>query len=241
MQNVAPSHALVRRSRQLLVFAFLIVSAGVFLAVVGLAMFVFVLAPRNNDTFPTIGRIIFLIGVAFGIGGLAMAVRAVTWRTDNDLAKITGDFLAEHFDERFTFIRNISKIGLGYIDAVLVGPPGVLVFRILDNEGVFFNEASKWLTHNRHGEWMPMRFDPTAQIVADIKHLRQFLEKRKLSNIPVYGVIVFIRDVALSADKPTVPPAQLLQLLDNLSTNYLAKEQRIDGSAVRGVVKVLLG
>jgi len=241
MQNVAPSHALVRRSRQLLVFAFLTVAIGTFLAVVGIALWVITLAPKANETLPFIRNVVFILGVLIALGGLAMAIRAVTWKTDNDLAMITGKFLEDHFDSRFTFIRNISRLGLGYIDAVLVGPPGVLVFRILDNDGVFFNETSKWLRQTGKGDWAPLRFNPTEQVVVDIKKLREYLAKRSLPNMPVFGVIAFVLPenmVQVSAEKPTVPSAQLSHLVDALSNNYTAKD-RIDAQTVAAIVKTL--
>ena len=161
MRNVAPSHALVRRSRQLLLLAFLVVAIGTFLAVIGLALFILPFAPLGNDAYNVTSGVVFIAGVVIGLAGLGLGVRAVTWRTENDLALIAGQFLEQHLDNQYTLIRNISKIGLGYIDAVLVGPQGVLVLRILDNEGTFFNERSQWLKQVKSGEWSPMRFNPT--------------------------------------------------------------------------------
>lgn len=239
MQNVAPHMALVRRSRQLLQVAFLVVSVGVFTAVVGLAMFVLPLAPAANTTFRSVSGIVFVFGVILGISGLLMALRAVTWRTDNDLAKMTGDFLAKQLDARYTFIRNVSKFGLGYVDAVLVGPQGVLVFRIVGEEGTFFNEVDKWLKRDPRGGWVPLRYNPTQQAVDDIKHLREYFKRRGLPDVPVFGAVVFTApNVNLSAEKPAVPPAQLPTLLERLSTNYMARE-RIDQRAVDAIVKTL--
>ncbi len=241
MHNVAPSHALVRRSRQLLLFAFLTVAAGVFIAVIGIALFILPLAPLANQTIPAIRNIVFVIGALLGLAGLAMAVRAVTWRTENDLALITGRSLEPHLDHRYTFIRNISKLGLGYIDAVLLGPQGALVFRILDNEGVFFNETSRWLQRTKKGDWSPWRVNPTKEAVVDIQRLRAYFTKRGHEDVPVYGVIVFTQDdslVQISAERPTVPATTLPHLLERLSDNYMAKE-RIDPRTVDSLVKTL--
>jgi hypothetical protein len=54
-------------------------------------------------------------------------------------------------------------------------------------------------------------------------------------------VIVFTQDEAvaqISAEKPTVPVANLPHLLDRLNDNYMAKE-RIDQRAVDALVKLL--
>jgi hypothetical protein len=241
MQNVAPSHTLVRRSRQLLILAFLVVSAGTFIAVVGLALFVLPLAPKANEAFQVSSSFVFVLGVIVGLVGLGLAVRAVTWRTDNDLAKMTGASFEQHLDDRYTYIRNVSRRRLGYIDAVLVGPPGALVFRILDNEGSFFNEKNQWLKGNKQGGWSPMRFNPTSQAITDIHRLREYLEKQGLKEIPVYGVIVFTKNLSLlrlSFEQPTVPVGQLPDTLECLRDNYLAKE-RLDQATVAQVIKTL--
>ena len=142
MRNVAPSRALVRRSYRLLEIAFVAVTAGIFLTMMGLALIAIPLIGKDSDAraiYDLATELLFLSGVAMGITGVALVIRAVTWKTENDLAKMTGDMLAQYLDDRYTFIRNISKRKLGYIDAVLVGPPGVLVFRIVDVDGDYLN------------------------------------------------------------------------------------------------------
>jgi hypothetical protein len=241
MQNVVPSGALVRRSRQLLLVAFIVVSVGIFLAVVGLAMIVFPLAPLANQTVPAIARLVFVLGVIAGLVGLGLAVRAVTWRTENDLAKITGNYLSQHLDQRFTFIRNVSRLGLGYIDAVLVGPPGALVFRIVGDTGTFFNEAGNWLRSDKQGNWVPLRYNPTKQAVDDIQHLREYLAKKGIPDVPVFGVVVLTQDppaTQLSVENPVVPAAQLQGVMDILQNNYFAKD-RVDVPTSAAIIKTL--
>src|SRR5215213_1923417 len=151
MHNVAPTRALARRSRHVLTIGFVVSALGVFVAMVGVAMSVIKLAAPSspNYGFYTFASVVVRIGglIVFFIG-VGLAVRAVTYKTDNDLAMITGKFLGRYLDERYHFIRNISRKGLGYIDAVLIGPPGALVFRILDKRGTFANEAADWLKQN---------------------------------------------------------------------------------------------
>lgn len=242
MHNVVPTYVLVRRSRQLLLAAFLVVCVGIFVSAVGLAMFVLALAPKENESFPVVRNGVFLLGVLIGLFGLVMAVRAMTWRTENDLAKQTGEFLSQFFDERYTFIRNVSRIGLGYIDAVLIGPAGILVFRIFDNEGIFFNEKGSWLKQDpQKKDWQPLRFNPTKQAVDDIQHLKQYFERQKLPNLPVFGVIVLTKEppaAVLTVQEPVVPSAQFSGLMGVLSGNYLAKE-RLDMPAVTAAVRTL--
>jgi hypothetical protein len=186
---------------------------------------------------------VFAFGILIILVAIGMAIRALTWKKDNDFAIITGRFLEQYLNDRYTFIRNVSKREIGYVDAVLVGPPGVLVFRILNNRGVFANEGPNWLKQNKRGEWLPAGINPTREAIADIRKMREYLAKQKLGEIPVYGIVVFIVEppyTQLMAKEPTVPLTHLKSLNDNLQDNYLAKD-RIDLNAVNTIVRLLYG
>jgi hypothetical protein len=246
MRNEAPSRSLVRRANQVKTIALLVGAVGVFVSAVGVLL---AAVPLDNSASPTYGGYVFLfnlllfVGVALIVVAIALAVRAFTWKTDNDLAMITARFLAQSFDDRFTLIRNVSKREIGYVDAVLVGPPGTLVFRILDSEGDFVNEGVNWLRVKPTGETTPAGINPSVEAIADIRKVREFLEKRQLMNTPVYGVVVFVKDerrVRLTLRQPTVPPAHMTQLIPVLQPNYLAKD-RIDQPTVEQIRRLLLG
>ena len=51
MENVAPSGALARRSRQWLQLAFVLVTGGVFIGIIGIALFVIPLAVPANQIY----------------------------------------------------------------------------------------------------------------------------------------------------------------------------------------------
>lgn len=244
MQNVAPSRALMRRSRTLLQIAFVIICAGIFLATIGVALFVVPLASTSSSSFSlydTVRNLLFLAGLFLIFVALAMAVRALTWKIENDQALVTGRVLAQTLDESFTFIRNISKRGLGYIDAVLIGLPGILVFRVLDSDGEYLNEGTNWLKRGRGGEWHPMRANPTQHVVDDVKSLRTYLSERGFQDVPIFGVVVFIKDdpaVRLTLKDPALPATHLSSLGIRLQGNYLAKD-RIDGPTVKALVDLL--
>jgi hypothetical protein len=246
MRNIAPSRALSRRSSQLLTIAFFVAGAGVFVVAIGVLLFV---VPFSAPSNPGYGTYLFIRGavVVFGIliilVAAGMAIRALTWKTDNDLALVTGRFLEQYLNDRYTFIRNISKREIGYVDAVLVGPPGVLVFRILDTRGVFANEGPNWLKQNKKGEWLPAGIDPSREAIADIRKIREYLAKHVQGEIPVYGVVVFTLEAPyaqLMAKEPTVPLTNLKSLNNNLQDNYLAKD-RIDLTTVTAIVRLLFG
>jgi hypothetical protein len=243
MRQVAPSRALMRRSRTMLEIGFVFVAAGIFLSIVALALYV-IPASTSAETAGVfeIGRVLALIvGVISGLIGVALAVRAVTTRVENDLAQIVGNFLQQHLSDDFTFIRNINKRGLGYIDGLLVGLPGLLVFRILDEEGDFLNEGGRWLKRDKNGEWKPMLNNPTRDAVDDIKAVRRYLAERGLRDVPTFGVVVFLPedpDVKLTLKEPVVVATHLPSLYRRLQKNYLAKE-RIDSATADAVVSHL--
>jgi hypothetical protein len=246
MRNEAPSRSLVRRANQVKTIALLVAAVGVFLTAAG----VFLAAiPLDYATSPSYGgyqllySLALLLGIALLIVAAALAVRAFTWKTDNDLAMIAGRFLAKGLDDRFTLIRNVSKRQIGYVDAVLVGPPGVLVFRILDDEGSFANDGANWLQLKPTGESVPAHINPTREAIADIRKVREFLDKRQLPNVPVYGVVLFVKDeprVRLQAREPVVPPTHLSTIFNNLHANYFAKD-RVDQPTVEVIRRLLLG
>lgn len=246
MRNVAPSRSLVRRANQVKTLALVVGAGGVFAGAVGIFL---AGIPLIYPASPSYGLYVFLynlalvVGVLLLIAAVALAIRAFTWKTDNDLAMITGRFLAKYLDDRFVLIRNVSKRQIGYVDAVLVGPPGSLVFRILDHDGHFVNEGANWLRIKPNGETIPAPINPTREAIADIRKVREFLEKRHIVNTPVYGVVVFIKEeplVRLNATEPTVPPTHLQSLITSLRPNYLAKD-RIDQATVEEIRRLLLG
>jgi hypothetical protein len=246
MQNIAPLRSLTRRSNDLKTLALVVGAIGLFLAALGLLLRVINLSGFATNT-PQFGTYDFIRNLML-FGGIlilliagGMLIRAFTWKTDNDLAKITGNVLGQQLDDRFTLIRNVSKRQIGYVDAILVGPPGVLVFRILDSTGVYANEGSNWLRQDAGGGWKPASIRPTVECVADINKVREYLDMRGIPETPVYGVVVFTKEAPvtqLMAREPVVPITPLSALTLNLQPNYLAKD-RMDKPKVDAIVNVL--
>lgn len=244
MQNIAPVRALQRRAREFLQGAFFLVAAGAFAGMLGLFFSaVNLVAPESSSygLYRFTGNALFVLGVIAGLAGLALAARAATWRPDNDLAKLAGAALARDLGDEYTLVRNVNRPGLGYIDAVLAGPPGALVFRIMDKDGLFLNEGDRWLKADKSGEWATAGIDPTRQAAVDIKALREFLGKRGLGDVPVYGVVAFIHEpprVELTLKDPQIPAATLNQLIARLGNSYFAKN-RIPQDTVARLVRLL--
>jgi len=248
MENIAPVRALNRRSTQLLQMGFIVLAIGVLLTVVGALLTTILLIPRIHPLFwlyDFSGNAFLLIGVIVIIVALVIGIRALTRRKENDLAMMTGDILnqSNYFDGRYTFIRNINRSGLGYIDAILLGPPGALVFRILNSNGNYANEAANWLKQNKQGEWLPFATNPTKEAVDDVQHLRDYLARNRLESVPVFGVIVFTAGssaVQIAEKDPVVPISHLHSLLQNLGGQFLAKQDRIPQETVTATRRLLL-
>jgi len=223
-------------------WAFVLVSGGILLTILALALYVL---PTSRDSveFVEFARTAFLFsGVLIALIGVGLGIRAATTKAENTTAFSVGEFLKAHFDDGYTFIRNVNRRKLGYIDAVLVGPPGVLAFRTLDSEGKFLNEKSKWMRADKSGNWRPLMMrNPTEEVVEDIKALRRFCAEHGIADVPVFGVIVFIHDDPLArliVKDPVVPATHLTSLLKRLQNNYLSKD-RIDDKTAIQIVKLL--
>lgn len=244
MASVAPSRAIARRSYGALLLAVVITLLGLLGAVVGVLLRTIPLVLQTSSSYGLYvlahSALLFL-GVVSIIGGIALAIRALTWKPDNALAIRVGRNLSQFLDGDYTFIRNISRFSIGYVDAVLVGPPGVLVFRITERGGIFFNEGKKWLRQKDKGEWATMRWSPTQETIDDVIKLREFFQARGLKDIPVFGVVVFTEDeprTIVSVENPTVPVMQPEALSYGLNGYYFGKD-RIQTEAVLRIVDYL--
>jgi len=187
-----------------------------------------------------------LLGIIFVGGGLLVLlvgfgflIRGLTYRMENDLARTVAETLGRELDARYAFIRNVSRRGIGYIDAVLIGPPGALVFRILDNAGIFQNEGADWLERRGGQNFQLSRLNPTRECVTDVYALRNYFAKNGLSKVPVYGIVVFINPEAqISARQPVVPIAELRTMTAVMRHDYLAQD-RIDEATIHAAIDVL--
>src|SRR5215831_4442950 len=121
MQNLNPTRVIARRGRDAMIVGALLLMAGLVIAGVGILVALIF-------SSSLIAIIFLMVGFFALLGGFGFLVRGLTYRMENDLAKLVADALGRELDNRFTLIRNVSRAGLGYIDAVLLGPPGALVF-----------------------------------------------------------------------------------------------------------------
>lgn len=248
MENVAPVNALNRRSRQLFQWSFIVFAVGALIFVLAALFGTIRLIPATHPLsgfYDLLTNTFYFVGLFIALGAIVMAIRAFTRRKENDLALTTGNVInqSNYFDGRYSFIRNINRSGLGYIDAMLIGPPGVLVFRILNDTGNFANEAANWMAQNANGEWVPARINPTRQCVDDIQHMRYYLTRHNLGTVPVFGLIVFTASeggVRIAEKDSIVPISHLHSVVQNLGKEYLTKVDRIPQETVTAIRRLLL-
>lgn len=237
MHNVSPSRAMERQARRYVFAGAFVLLLGLVLAALG--VFFIVIPITRADWYSAFKALCLGSGVVTGLIGAALIIRGATWPSDNKYAQIMARILARSLDYRYTFIRNISRRGLGYIDAVLVGPNGALVFYFFDGKGAFYCEGNVWY----RGSGRDLRLagtNPTQQAVKDVKALRQYLTAHGLGRMPVYAVIGVVRpETRVTVRQPVVPVAHLSDVLAVVRDNYLAAE-RVDSRMVQETVRVIL-
>lgn len=240
MQNIAPSKTLNRRARFYALMGILMALGGAINLVLAV---LFVVLPILGETL-TVPLTICIggLGILMLPVGFFMILRGFGLKKDNELAYQVGESMRAFLgsDARYTFIRNISKRGFGYMDAVLVGPPGALVFRVVDFHGEWLNERAEWRTRNKRGNLVVAPSNPTRECARDVYTLRKLLAKKGMNKVPVYGVVVFTNEnLTLKADGPVVPIAEVPTMYKILNRDYL-KEERINSPQIRRTIDIII-
>ena len=236
MQSLNPTRIVQRRGREVMIIGAFVLIGGIVACACSLPVFLLqILSSYSN----LVGGIIIVLGTIVTLAGVGVMVRGLTYRTENLPALSVADVLGRELDDRYTLIRNVSRRGLGYIDAVLVGPSGALVFRILDQPGDYSNEGADWLERKGGRTYVISKLNPTRECVTDIYALRKYLARLNLGDVPVYGVVVFTNSqTQLTSRQSVVPIAALRTLTTVLRRDYLA-EDRIDPQMVDSTVQAI--
>ncbi|MBN1200673.1 MAG: NERD domain-containing protein [Anaerolineae bacterium] len=238
MQNINPSRNITRRGRYYLFMGSVALFGGAIAVTLAIMFFFFPL--WENLVFSIFRFFMIIAGVLAAALGVGMIVRGMTLQKDNPLAYAVGEALTQFLDGRYTYLRNVSKRRVGYIDAVLVGPPGILTFRIVDYPGTWINERSEWINKDTRGRLRPAKTNPTRECVRDVYALRKFLARHGLDSVPVHAIVVFTSErVALSADGPVVPVCEIPTLYQIMRRDYLAHE-RIEARTVTDTIDTII-
>lgn len=238
MQNINPSNNVNRRGRFYVVMGIMTGLGGLLACAMGVLFF---LLPILGSSFSTPAAICLnVVGLPLALAGAFFIFRGWTLKKDNMVAYDVGEAMRSWTDNRYTYIRNVSRRKLGYIDGVLVGPPGVLVLRTVEFPGEWINERTEWRYRNKQGKLRAAPTNPTRECAHDVYALRHFLAERRLNNIPVFGLVVFANDnTKLSGQGPVVPITQKDKIFQILSRDYL-QEERIKATQIRATVDALI-
>jgi len=237
MKNIAPKRAITRQAYQFIVFGGAGLAFGAFLVTVAQVLPRLPLtAPGSSSeaTLLTVAALLTPLGVLSAIIGVIALVRGLTFRRDNHLAQRVADALAPALDESYTFIRNVNKVRY-YVDGILVGPPGVLIFRIVDRGGTLLHEGDRWLKPSPDGGWLPAGFHATRECVADMKAIKNTLAGKGVNIEAVFGVVVIIGRATISEKQPKLPSATLETVLERVRAGYMAKP-RLDPAVAALIV-----
>ena len=238
MQNINPSQNITRRGRYYLFIGLLALFGGAIAITLSILFIFFPL--WETFLFDVLEGLLMIGGIAAVVVGGIGIFRGLTLQKDNPLAYAVGEGLGQFLDNRYTYLRNVSKRGVGYIDAVLVGPPGALVFRIVDYPGTWINERAEWRVVTRNGRLRSAHTNPTVECVRDVYALRRFLAKRGLEQVPVYAIVVFTSpNLKLSAEGPAVPICEIPTLYPIMRRDYLSDE-RVVPPVVRQSVDAII-
>ena len=93
----------------------------------------------------------------------------------------------------------------------------------------------------KRGDFIPLSFNPTHELLRDIERLRAQLAKHDIVDFPVFGAIVSTRpssELQYHSSGEIIPMAYLSSLAESLAQNYLRRE-RVTMRALRAALQQL--
>ena len=146
--------------------------------------------------------------------------------------------LANRLDKRWTIYRNLQLPGSkADLDAVLVGPPGVLVVEIKAYSGSFKINRDRW-HYRRAGRWYLSDKSPLKQALANKRRLEKYLAQHGLSEIPVGTAVILGRDPDYIHFHKPIIPVRRLRDLDKILEPYI-QQPTLSGKQVVAVKRLL--
>ncbi|MCY4008591.1 MAG: response regulator [Anaerolineaceae bacterium] len=223
---------LSREAKKLLQVASLAILGGSFVLLVGLALSVIPLIGREGsfaELYHILQQALILAGLLSAVCGLWFLLRANQRRkTDDLLAQEVFQTLARNLDARFSFISSSQIRSVCGIDALMIGPPGLLIFKFLHLNGQLYQERGHWLTQNRKGELIPLKNNPTQELLSDMNHIQQRLDGQGLSDFPIFGAILSLNDsdqLQYHANEEIFPLVFAPSLNERLKQSYFFRDR----------------
>ena len=224
--------AQVRQARRRAALAVAVGAAVIVMAAAGLTRLDVATpaAPRALATPAAIGG--GLLAALVGAAGASRATRrAVRYRAgaagEDALARVLGEGLGDDY----TLYRNLRPGVGGDLDAVLLGPAGLVVLEVKAYRGAFVLFGDRWYraASPDGGDLTPWRGSPTLQARRNADRLALWLALRGLAATPLYPLVVLtsghVREVRTRPRVPVVPLQQLVPYLHALPRARLPVEQ----------------
>ena len=119
---------------------------------------------------------------------------AAYWAKGRDGENLLGAVLGRWLGDEYVLLRNVTPPAPnhagGDIDAVLLGPLGVIVFEVKAWRGEFLARGHDWFYRRRpYDDWEPARANPTRQALRNVERVKRALQRAGLRSIPVRGVV----------------------------------------------------
>lgn len=231
-----------QEARKLLQVASLSIMGGAFVLLVGLVLSIIPLIGREGalaNPYQYLQQVLILSGLLIALSGLWFLLRANQRRKSDDLlSQDVFQKLSRQFDARFTFVSRGQLRNMRGIDALMIGPPGLLVFKFLHHRGHLYQERGHWLMQNRKGELIPLKNSPTKELISDINRIQHRLLGKDLADFPMFGAILSMNDadqLQYHANEEIFPLVFAPAMHERLKESFLFR----DRVTLRAVGKVL--
>ena len=245
MHDLSIGRGISRQAQRLLQFAILAVSGGAFVSIVSLALSVMPLIGREGSLakiYTVTTQSVFTLGVIVAFIGLWSLGRAYQRKKNDEfLANRIAQKLCIQFDSRFTLVSNFNSQGLRGVDAVIAGPPGLLVLKFLNHSGSLFQERGYWLIQGINGDLRPLRNNLTEELLSDILRIRTRLNDKKLSGFPLFGAVLSVNSsdvLQYHSNGEIFPLVFSTSIAESLHQQYLFRD-RVTLRAVRKAIEYL--
>lgn len=200
---------------------------GVLLMLIGLAVAALnMLGGGPVQNLLVIGAII--LGFLLVLLGVFNFARGMATPTTDPLGARLVQTVAPVLDSRHLVLRNhsIQADLVTKPDAVIIGPGGVMVLKLVDEPGIFRCEHELWLKRSAGRDFQSWRRNPTREVVQELDVLREYLASKQLQNVPIDAFIVFTHpEVEISVRTPVVAVTTLDYLPYELRHGYLLNDR----------------
>ncbi|MBN1285857.1 MAG: NERD domain-containing protein [Anaerolineae bacterium] len=236
--NQTSARLAVRRK----VSGFFLTLSGVLLMLIGLVIAVLnVFGGGAVQNLLVVGAII--LGAVLVVVGAVNFVRGMRTPTTDPLGARLAQTLVSVLDSRHLLLRDHSMQANLVVkpDAVVVGPGGVMVLKLINEPGIFRCENETWLKRIAGRDFQSWKRSPTREIIQELDVMREYLASHQLQNVPIDAFIVFTYPAAeISVRAPAIAVTTLDYLPGELRHGYLLSD-RIDMDLLRQTRRLLGG